>query len=54
MYMPNCRSIKNLPIKISFGIDYGNYNKRMLQRSYNSGYLQNDQTNAVTHRPIGQ
>lgn len=39
--------IKNLHIRSSFGIDYGYYNKRTLQRSYVSGYLQNDQ-NSVT------
>ncbi|RYZ44909.1 MAG: SusC/RagA family TonB-linked outer membrane protein, partial [Sphingobacteriales bacterium] len=39
--------IKNLHVKTSFGIDYGYYNKRTLQRSYVSGYLQNDQ-NSVT------
>ncbi len=35
--------VKNLHIKSSFGIDYGIYKKRSLQRSYQSGYLQNDQ-----------
>jgi len=39
--------IKNLHVKSSFGIDYGYYNKRVLQRSYVSGYLQNNQ-NSVT------
>lgn len=39
--------IKNLNIRSSFGIDYGNYYKRTLQRSYTSGYLQNDR-NSVT------
>ncbi|OOG72664.1 TonB-dependent receptor [Flavobacterium sp. A45] len=39
--------IKNLHVRTSFGIDYSYYNKRSLQRSYKSGYLQNDQ-NSVT------
>ncbi|WP_026714288.1 SusC/RagA family TonB-linked outer membrane protein [Flavobacterium daejeonense] len=39
--------VKNLHIKTSFGVDYGFYKKRNLQRSYVSGYLQNDQ-NSVT------
>ena len=39
--------IKNLHVRSSFGIDYGNYYKRTLQRSYTSGYLQNDR-NSVT------
>jgi len=38
--------IKNLSLKSSFGIDYSDYYKRNLQRSYVSGYLQNDK-NAV-------
>lgn len=38
--------VKNLNIKSSFGIDYSNYYKRNLQRSYVSGYLQNTK-NAV-------
>lgn len=38
--------LKNLSIKSSFGIDYSNYYKRNLQRSYVSGYLQNNK-NAV-------
>lgn len=38
--------IKGLNIKSTFGIDYGSYYKRNLQRSYVSGYLQNDE-NAV-------
>lgn len=40
------KPVDNLSFKTSFGIDYGNYYKRALQRSYVSGYLQNDQ-NAV-------
>lgn len=38
--------IKNLNIKSSFGVDYSNFYKRNLQRSYVSGYLQNTK-NAV-------
>lgn len=38
--------VKNLNLRSSFGIDYSNYYKRTLQRSYVSGYLKNDQ-NAV-------
>ncbi|GAA4298281.1 SusC/RagA family TonB-linked outer membrane protein [Aestuariibaculum suncheonense] len=38
--------IKNLSLRTSFGIDYNNYYKRAIQRSYVSGYLKNDQ-NAV-------
>ena len=38
--------VKNLNIKSSFGVDYSNYYKRNLQRSYVSGYLQNTK-NAV-------
>ncbi|WP_194765999.1 SusC/RagA family TonB-linked outer membrane protein [Tamlana sp. I1] len=38
--------IKNLKFKTSFGIDFSDYYKRTLQRSYKSGYLENDQ-NAV-------
>ncbi|MEO8254819.1 MAG: SusC/RagA family TonB-linked outer membrane protein, partial [Flavobacterium sp.] len=39
--------IKNLHIKTSFGLDYGSYKKRTLQRKYVSGYLKNEQ-NSVT------
>uniref|UniRef100_UPI0024E24997 SusC/RagA family TonB-linked outer membrane protein n=1 Tax=Chryseobacterium sp. TaxID=1871047 RepID=UPI0024E24997 len=38
--------VKNLSLRSSFGIDYSDYNKRTLQRSYVSGYLKNDK-NAV-------
>ncbi len=38
--------VKNLTLRSSFGIDYSNYYKRTLQRSYVSGYLKNDK-NAV-------
>lgn len=38
--------VKNLNIKSSFGVDYSNFYKRNLQRSYVSGYLQNTK-NAV-------
>jgi TonB-linked SusC/RagA family outer membrane protein len=46
--------IKNLHARTSLGIDYGNYNKRYMQLSYKSGYLnnplnivQNDQSNTT-------
>lgn len=38
--------LKGLTVRSNFGMDYGSYYKRTLQRSYVSGYLQNDQ-NAV-------
>ena len=38
--------IKNLVARTSFGVDYSDYYKRTLQRSYVSGYLQNTR-NAV-------
>lgn len=38
--------LKGLQVRSSFGIDLSNYDKRTLQLSYASGYLQNDQ-NAV-------
>lgn len=38
--------IENLKLKTSYGIDYSDYYKRALQRSYVSGYLKNDK-NAV-------
>ncbi|WP_116787903.1 SusC/RagA family TonB-linked outer membrane protein [Flavobacterium psychrotrophum] len=44
--------IKNLHVKTSFGIDYGYYNKRTLQRSYRSGYLQNDQTSVTIDQTV--
>jgi TonB-linked SusC/RagA family outer membrane protein len=44
--------IKNLHIKSSFGIDYGYYNKRSLQRSYVSGYLRNDQTSVTIDQSV--
>lgn len=36
--------LKNLNIKSSFGINYGNFFQRTLTRSYESGYLNNDLT----------
>lgn len=36
--------IENLKLKSSYGIDYSNFYKRILQRSYVSGYLKNDKT----------
>ena len=44
--------IKNLHIRTSFGIDYGYYNKRSLQRSYVSGYLKNDQTSVTIDQSV--
>ncbi|MES2484436.1 MAG: TonB-dependent receptor, partial [Bacteroidota bacterium] len=44
--------IKNLHVKTSFGIDYGYYNKRSLQRSYISGYLHNDQTSVTIDQSV--
>ncbi|PJJ08091.1 TonB-linked SusC/RagA family outer membrane protein [Flavobacterium sp. 1] len=44
--------IKNLHIKSSFGIDYGSYKKRTLQRSYQSGYLQNNQTSVTIDQSV--
>ncbi len=44
--------VKNLHIKSSFGIDYGFYKKRNLQRSYQSGYLQNDQTSVTIDQSV--
>lgn len=38
--------IKGLNVKTNFGIDYGSFYKKSLQRSYVSGYLKNDK-NAV-------
>ena len=38
----NLEPIKGLNIRSSFGIDYGNFYKRNLTRSYQSGYLKND------------
>jgi TonB-linked SusC/RagA family outer membrane protein len=44
--------IKNLHVRSSFGIDYGYYNKRSLQRSYVSGYLRNDQTSVTIDQSV--
>ena len=44
--------IKNLHVRSSFGIDYGYYNKRSLQRSYVSGYLKNDQTSVTIDQSV--
>lgn len=38
--------VEGLKLRSSYGVDLSNYYKRTLQRSYQSGYLQNDQ-NAV-------
>lgn len=40
------KPIKGLELKSSLGIDYGNFYKRYMQLSYQSGYLEND-LNAV-------
>jgi len=44
--------VKNLHVKTSFGIDYGYYNKRSLQRSYVSGRLNNDQTSVTIDQSV--
>lgn len=44
--------IKNLHVRSSFGIDYGYYNKRSLQRSYVSGYLRNDQSSVTIDQSV--
>lgn len=44
--------IKNLHVKTSFGMDYGYYNKRSLQRSYQSGYLKNDKTSVTIDQSV--
>ncbi|TDN87421.1 TonB-linked SusC/RagA family outer membrane protein [Salegentibacter sp. 24] len=36
--------IENLHLRTNLGIDYSNFYRRSLQRSYKSGYLQNDET----------
>ncbi|WP_321425880.1 TonB-dependent receptor [uncultured Bacteroides sp.] len=43
----NIQPIKKLNIRSSFGLDYGNYYKRSLTYSYNTGYLQSDKTKSV-------
>jgi len=48
----NLELIKNLHVRSSFGIDYGYYNKRSLQRSYVSGYLQNNQTSVTIDQSV--
>lgn len=40
------KPLAGLEIKSTFGLDYGNFYKRFLQHSYQSGYLEND-LNAV-------
>lgn len=40
----NIQPIKNLNIRSSFGLDYGNFYKRSLTYSYTSGYLESDRT----------
>lgn len=36
--------VQNLHLRTNIGIDYSNFYRRSLQRSYKSGYLQNNQT----------
>lgn len=36
--------IKDLHLRTNFGLDYSNFYRRSLQRSYKSGYLQNNET----------
>ena len=40
----NLQPIKKLNIRSSFGLDYGNFYKRSLTHSYQSGYLESDRT----------
>lgn len=40
----NIQPIKNLNVRSSFGVDYGNFYKRSLTYSYSSGYLESDKT----------
>ncbi|MGC4128131.1 MAG: TonB-dependent receptor [Bergeyella sp.] len=46
--------VKNLTLKSSFGIDFSDYYKRTLQRSYVSGYLQNTTTAVNIDQSITQ
>lgn len=43
----NVQPFKNLNVRSSFGIDYGNFYKRSLTYSYNTGYLENDKTSSL-------
>lgn len=43
----NVQPIKNMNVRSSFGIDYGNFYKRSLTYSYESGYLQSDRTSSL-------
>ena len=52
MRMPIWKLLKIFISRTSFGIDYGYYNKRTLQRSYQSGYLQNDQTSVTIDQSV--
>ena len=36
--------LENLNLRTNFGVDYNNFYQRILQRSYQSGYLRNDQS----------
>lgn len=43
----NIQPIKNLNVRSSLGLDYGNFYKRSLTHSYQNGYLQNDKTQSL-------
>ncbi len=43
----NIQPIKKLNIRSSFGLDYGNFYKRSLTYSYQTGYLQSDKTKSL-------
>lgn len=43
----NLEIIENLDLRTNLGVDYSNFYRRSLQRSYQSGYLQNEE-NAVS------
>jgi len=43
----NVQPVKNLNVRSSFGIDYGNFYKRSLTYSYQTGYLESDKTSSL-------
>lgn len=43
----NIQPVKNLNIRSNFGLDYGNFYKRSLTYSYQTGFLQSDKTKVV-------
>lgn len=47
-------AIENLILRSNFGIDYSFYDKRNLQRSYKSGYLQNDETGVEIDHTVSE